>query len=164
MIESSESGVAASMTVEQRETLERIIEKHRQREHGFIGEAKVRINLLWGIYLRVLLASAQAALTPKRKPDKNASPALRRSTLRSLKNHLGRPPTAEDLVSSFAPEIGIDESIVDVVRRDISLLGLKAKRRTRAEILDDKIRRLQEKVLKSGRASRKRTSKKGDKK
>ncbi|HEU4595427.1 MAG TPA: hypothetical protein VFS10_09820 [Pyrinomonadaceae bacterium] len=159
-----EQSGASRMTAEQRESLERIIEKHGQREHGFIGEAEVRINLLWGIYLRVLLAAAQAALTPKRKPDKNASPALRRSTLRSLKDHLGRPPTVEDLVSSFAPEIEIDESIVDVVRRDISLPGLKAKRRTRTEILDDKIKRLQEKVLKSGRVSRKRMSKKGDKK
>lgn len=164
MNESEEQSVASSMTAEQRQSLERIIEKHGQRERGFIGEAKVRINLLWGIYLRVLLAASQEALAPKRRPDKNASPALRRSTLRSLKDHLGRPPTAEDLVASFAPEIEIDESILDVIRRDISLLGLRAKRRTRTEVLDDKIRRLQAKVLKSGSASRKRSSKKGGKK
>jgi hypothetical protein len=161
MMESPESSAASSMTAEQREALEKIIEKHRKAERGFIGEAKVRIKLLWGIYLGILLAEAQTSLTPKRKLDNNASPALRRSTLRSLKDHLGSAPTAEDLVASFAPEIEIEESLLDVIRRDISILGLKAKRRTRTEILDDKIRRLQAKASKSRVASRKRSGKKG---
>jgi hypothetical protein len=163
MVELPEPSGASSVTAEQREALEKIIEKHRKAERGFIGEAKVRIKLLWGIYLSVLLAEAQALLSPKRKLDKNASPTLRRSILRSLKDHLGRAPTAEDLVSSFAPEIEIEESVLDVIRRDISILGLRAKRRSRTEILDDKIRRLQAKASKSAGASRKRSGKKGGK-
>jgi hypothetical protein len=166
----SEPDLTVSLTPEQKAAFEQVIEQFKQRERGFIGEASVRIKMLWGFYLILLYEQSDVAGNPKR-PTKKTVPAKkgvstkeRRKVWKILKDHIGRKPTAADLKASFASDIEVSDSILEVVSRDLDLVSQPIKRRTRMEVLMDRVEKLMEQQNKRTKSSSKKTSKKAGKK
>jgi hypothetical protein len=126
---------------EQRRILAEQIERIRSAGRGDISSTGVRVGMLWELYLLAVHGEAEAAAQKKASKTK-ASSSARRKILKTLKDHLGRAPTAEDLVA-HSPALNADEALVQVLREDIEGLQRRAPRRSRLEILDERIKRLQ---------------------
>lgn len=133
--------LSSRLNDEQRQILAQLVEQVRSAEVGDIGSAAVRIGLLWGLYLMGVQGEVEA-VGHKSAAKKKSAPPIRRKTLKTLKDHLGRAPTVEDLTAHF-PALKADEGLVQVFREDIEGLQRRAPRRSRLEILDEKIKRLQ---------------------
>lgn len=162
----AEQDVGSCLTGEQRNALRQITEQLKELPRGGIAQSDVRINLLWEVYLISLQAEVEAVGNPQRMSRKDSTAAERRSALLSLRNHIGRPATVEDLISSFAPHIKIDDRLTEVLRDDLDRLQHKAVGRTLAEVFDGRVKKIERRRAKSKKPAKKRVAKKkaGDKK
>lgn len=141
MSSESVTPLSSRLNDEQRRILAEQVEQIRSAGAGDISSASVRVGLLWGLYLMGVQGEVEAA-THKKMAQKKSAPSIRRKTLKTLKDHLGRAPAVEDLIAHF-PTLNADEALVQVLREDIEGLQRRAPRRSRLEILDERIKRLQ---------------------
>ncbi len=139
---SGEQGGGSRLTGEQRNALRQITEQLKDLPQGDTTRRDVRINLLWEVYLTSLQAEVEAVEDPQTMLRKGSTAAERRSTLLSLENHIGRPATVEDLISSFAPHIKIDDRLTEVLRDDLGRLQPGAGRRAFAEGSDGVVKKI----------------------
>ena len=157
---SREQGGGSRLTGEQRNALRQITEQLKDLPRGDTTRSDVRVNLLWEVYLTSLQAEVEAVEDPQPTLRKGSTAAERRSALLSLKNHIGRPVTVEDLVSSFAPHIKIDDRLTEVLRDDLDRLQPGAGRRTLAEGSDGGVKKIGGRGAKSTKPAQQRPGKK----
>jgi hypothetical protein len=161
MSATADKNIGASLTSAQRDALSKIVEKLRKEPTGDLTQSSVRIKTLWRLYLTLIHAEAEAAVDPKKVIKKGSTATERKGAIRTLKNHLGRPPTAEDLAASLGRSASVDAALLKVIRRDLEQLQQRAARRTRGEIIAEKINKLQKRL---DRPTKSGSSKKGGKK
>lgn len=161
MSAAADKNIGTDLTQAQRDGLSKIVEKLRKEPTGDITQKSDRIKTLWVVYLSLIHVEAEAAADPKKIIKKGSTATERKGAIRTLKGHLGRPPTVEDLTASLGSRISIDRSLVKAIQRDLEHLQQRAPRRTRGEIIADKINKLQKRL---DGPTKSRSSKKGSKK
>lgn len=161
MSATADKNIGASLTSTQRDALSKIVEKLRKEPVGDITRSSDRIKTLWIVYLSLIHVEAEAAIDSKKVIKKGSTVTERKGAIRTLKGHLGRQLTTEDLTASLGASVSIDASLSKVIQRDLEQLQQRAPRRSRGEIIAEKISKLQNRLDKPTKS---RSSKKAGKK
>lgn len=108
----------------------------------------------WWWYLKALHLS----LIADDKTVSRKTHQIRRTTFLREKERLGRPPTVDDVRRSL-PEADIGEEMTSLLARDLQIVSQPVRRRTRDEVLAERLEKLARKLSKS----KPKTAKKGGK-